>query len=135
MSLEEAVSKGQCIVTAAQQQTWSQILPLRSNYPLCAAVNNRCQPLPSAERISWGTPWVVGPRHLLQAMVFQSLHMYPDRLWILPFTAHVQTPSLPLAGLLHGSKTYDFNSAYVVYIYFQENSQITMTDGQHSAFN
>lgn len=86
MSLEEAVSKGQCIVTAAQQQTWSQILPLRSNYPLCAAVNNRCQPLPSAERISWGTPlggWATAspashgisePPHVSRQAVDSALH-------------------------------------------------------------
>lgn len=28
MDLEEAVSKGQCIVTLAQQRSWSHILPL-----------------------------------------------------------------------------------------------------------
>lgn len=67
MALEEAVSKGQCIVTLAQQQSRSNRMPLSDLLTLFLLGEITGTSLCLGQRVLQGTPWVSWPACFVQA--------------------------------------------------------------------
>lgn len=117
MDLEETVSKGQCIVTLAQQQSWSHILSLSDLSTLWNLGELRGASCCPGQRLWQDTLWVL-------ATVFPSTQRdveppcVSDRLCInSPSATCSQTPNSLWLGYTTVPRKTCFNIASSVYFY------------------
>lgn len=112
-ALEEAVSKGRCVVALAQQQSWIHVLPLSDLSTLVLLGKITGARLCLGQEVLPGTPWVSCQRPSCKPEQWESPRA-SDRLCVLPSASGSQSPWLALAGLRYGSSCFDIAS--VVYI-------------------